>query len=47
MNKEYITTLMILWVLLDFENLILGFSIFGCCMGMKKVMEMGFNIHCV
>jgi hypothetical protein len=30
MNKEYITTLMILWVLLDFENLILDFSIFGC-----------------
>jgi hypothetical protein len=37
--------IVILWVFLDFENLILDFSIFGCCMGMKKVMEMGFNIH--
>jgi hypothetical protein len=36
---------LILWVFLEFENLILDFSIFGCCMGMKKVMKMGFNIH--
>ena len=36
---------LILWVFLDFENLILDFSIFSCRMGMKKVMEMGFNIH--